>query len=160
MKVRILCISLATILFFYGVFHFRLYKLLLNQGRLLKPVHATVLCDSQVSQKGLLYEYKDEYGDKMIFYLKGPTRLDRKVLVIDVDRQKIGVPNSSFQDYSLWGNHLFQNNSGENYIPLDNNVKRNYFDPNLIITSDEIRFELPPNEGYHCSEIVIHRKEI
>lgn len=140
----------------YKVFDWRLYKLMLNQARLIQKTNSTILGNKQPLANSYVYQYSDENSEKIILYLENSDAYKgRDLLIIDKKNKRIGKPNSNIRDYSKWGNYIFQNNSGERFIPFKNDVKRIYFDPNLNVNNNELSFNLPKGEGYKFETISI-----
>ena len=145
-----------TVSLIYTIVELRLYKLLLHQARLIKESEATISNKQGKLEKSKVFSYLDLNGaEKIVVYLENPnTYLKRNILIIDKENNKIGVPNLNIRDYSLWGNYLFQNNSGESFVPFGH-FKSGHFNPNLNITNDEITFILPQDREFNHKNIVI-----
>ncbi len=156
-KIHYLLVLLLGVVVLFQVFQFRLYKLILGEARLIKEQTGVRMKGDGVDlATSAFYPYSDEGGRKAVVYLTDHKAYKKRhVILIDLDKGKVGSPNSSIRDYSKWGNFLFQNASGNWFIPFDNKIKGLDFDPSLQVEKDSIIFDLPPNAGFPVERILI-----
>ncbi|WP_157593270.1 hypothetical protein [Rufibacter tibetensis] len=110
-----------------------------------KPMPATVYTNGQVNN-----HIKVFYSDPANNYILSLTEHDSlgmlKYINIDLNEKWIGIPvGTSKNDYDLIAGHLFQSETGGHLIPFQDHMKGFNFDPNLIFTDRQIRFNMPPN---------------
>ena len=111
-----------------------------------KPIPATVYANGQVND-----QIKVFYTDEPNNYLLSLTEFDSlgmlKFLNINLGEKWIGRPvGISKKDYDLIAGHLFLSETGQHFTPFQDDMKGFNFDPQLLFTDSQIKFNMPPNK--------------
>lgn len=121
--------------------------------RIGKPITATVYTNGKVNS-GIKVFHVDEYwgsSKKVNSYLLSLTAYDSlgmlKFFNINLNEKWIGSPvGTSKNDYDCIAGHLFQSETGGHFISFQDDMKGFNFDPQLLVTERQIRFNIPPNK--------------
>ena len=118
-----------------------------------RPVAATVYTDGKINPGIKVFHVDKYWGSSEIAnnYLLDMAELDSmgrlKYLNINLKEKWIGLPiSTSKRDYDLIMGHLFQSETGGHFTPFQDDMKGLGFDPQLLVTGKEIKFNMPPNK--------------
>jgi hypothetical protein len=110
---------------------------------LFPPEECSVRIDGLLDPNIKCFPVKSDFSGKgvrrLILVLK-----DSPVIIVDIDNNDAGRPNSSDMDYSLlFGKILVQARSGYSYLSFSNPVKFCGENPDMHQQMDEINFRVP-----------------
>lgn len=117
-----------------------------------KPINAIVYTNGQVNNNIKVYHI-DKYwnGENTNTYLLNLKEFDLegklKFINIDLKNKWIGRPNGTAKDdYDFINGILFQSEVGGHFADFRDDMKGYDFNPQLIFTDNEIKFNIPPNQ--------------
>ena len=122
-----------------------------------KPIPATVYTNGQVND-----HIKVFYTDEPNNYLLSLTEYDSsgmlKFININLNEKWIGRPvGTSKNDHDFIAGHLFLSEAGEDFSPIQVDMKGFNFDPQLSFTDRQIKFNMPPNKlSFDSLRIKLH----
>jgi hypothetical protein len=111
-----------------------------------KPMAATVYTNGHVN-----HHMKVFYSDNPNNYILSLRAYDSSGMMnfysIDLNGKWIGRPvGMTKKDYDFIGGHLFLSETGERFLPFQDEVKGFNFDPEFSIDDRQIKFNMPPNK--------------
>ena len=111
-----------------------------------KPIPATVYTNGQVNDHIKVF-YTDEPNNYLLSLAEYDSAGMLKFLNIDLDEKWIGRPvGMSKNDYDFIAGHLFLSETGQQFTPFQDDMKGFNFDPQLLFTDRQIKFNMPPNK--------------
>ena len=125
-------------------------KYLTGTARIIgKDIKCEIYIDGKKKTETKLFESKSNFTesekrDYLILYLREEKDFNGiPVLIIDKKNGIVKIPNASKKDYNLVFGNLLQSDSGANVmISINDKLKGMGCEPNLIITKNNIEFEI------------------
>lgn len=140
-----LLILFAVVVGLISINHPIILKWLSGSARHLgTPISATIVTNGRVND-----DIKIFYTDEPDIYLLSLAEFDisgrLKYLNINLNENWIGFPSgTSKRDYDFIAGHLFQSETGSRFTPFQDDIKGLNFDPQLLFTGEQIKFNVPP----------------
>ena len=149
-----LLILFAVVVGLTSINHPIILKWLTGSARYIgKPIEATVYTNGQVNHDIKVFHVDKYWGSnkKANNYLLSLTEYDNlgklKYFCINLNEKWIGRPaGTSKNDYDFIAGHLFQSETGGHFTPFQDDMKGFNFDPQLLFTDRQIKFNVPPNK--------------
>ena len=125
-------------------------KVLLGEARVLREQIPVVVEISEHQLQNIRCfaepgEFRNHRSKGLVLWVENPrAMLGRHLLVLDLDHEKVLVPNASGRDYRLlWNKWLIQSESGAVAVPFgDSKLDAN--DPDFQQSGNVISFTIPP----------------
>jgi hypothetical protein len=110
-----------------------------------KALSARVYTNGQLNE-GIKVFYTDEENNYLLSLPAPDTVAMLRFININLNEKSIGRPvRSSKNEYDFIGEHLFQSERGQHFVPIQDGAKDLSFDPQLSFTDSQIKFKMPPN---------------
>src|ERR1051326_6671617 len=147
-----LLLIVAVAIALTSINHPIILKLLTGTARVIgRPVNATIYTNGQVNH-GIKVFHTDKYwgiDKKANNYILSLTEYDSfgmlKFFNINLDEKWIGRPVSTAKpDYDFIMGRLLQSETGGHFAPFEHQEKGFDFDPQLLFTDKQIKFNVPP----------------
>ena len=111
-----------------------------------KPIPATVYINGQVNDRINVF-YTDEPNNYLLSLAEYDSLEMLNFLNIDLEEKWIGRSvGMSKSDYDFIAGHLFLSETGQHFTPFQDDMKGFNFDPQLLFTDRQIKFNMPPNK--------------
>ena len=111
-----------------------------------KAIPATVYTNGQVNDHIKIF-YTDEPNNYLISLAAYDSLGMLKSLNVNLNERWIGRPvGTSKNDFDFIAGHLFLSETGQHFIPIQDDLKGFNFDPQLSFTARQIKFNMPPNK--------------
>ena len=111
-----------------------------------KAIPATVYTNGQVNDDIKIF-YTDEPNNYLVSLVAYDSSGMLKFLNINLEEKWIGRPvGTSKKDYDFIAGHLFLSETGQHFIPFQDDMKGFEFDPQLSFADRQIKFNMPPNK--------------
>jgi hypothetical protein len=119
-----------------------------------RPIHATIYTNGEVNDQLKVF-YTDEADSYLITFTESGVST---IFNLSLNRNWIGRPVETSNDgYDFIAGHLFQSETGDQFIPVEDEITGRTFDPQLISTDGQIRFNMPPNKfSFDSVRIELH----
>jgi hypothetical protein len=142
--------GLATILIYRNPI---LGKCLVGSARFIgKEIRSEVKINDKVEGKAKLYYAKSGFHNQKnnyyILYLQDIKEVTgESVIIINKITKKVYYPNAGINNYNTLIGFLFQSESGNIMVSLDDCAKGPCYQPNLKIGNKSFEFEIPNSNG-------------
>ena len=112
-----------------------------------KPISATVYTNGQVNDHIHVF-YSDEPNNYLLSLAEYESSGMFQFFNINLDEKWIGrSAGTSKNDYAFIAGHLFLSETGQDFSPIQDEIKGFNFDPQFSIAGRQIKFNMPPHHA-------------
>jgi hypothetical protein len=132
---------------------------MLGSARILHSrISADVFLDGQLSSGIYVFQQTERFDEDVVNWLILWIPLesnDREIVIVDIENEIVGLPNSSIYDYSLLFGQLIQSESGDMYVDITSSKAWPEHNPLLRISQHSLEFELPECDWLPCRSVKV-----